>query len=408
MTSETAKLIAGGTLLTCDPAVASLLEGDLLIEEDRITAIGYGLTRPNDAEVIDARGKIIFPGLVDAHQHVWEAPYSLQRPDMSIGEYFAKFVPTAAAAVTPDGLYLSSLELFATSMRSGTTTLFDWCHVTNSIDHATAALSALHDSGIRGVFGYGPPVALGYYGSDREHPGDLEAFVAKHGPQPSPLVGVAAALRGPDLAPLHVTSRDIMRARALELKVSMHIGTHRIGAGGVTALHESDLLGPDLQFVHATDCTDDEFALIQRSGGRIVVPPIAELSMGTGRPPLTRLAARGQSFGLAVDTALGGPQDVFGQMRAALLLLRWADWDGYDAPPASTCSDVLAAATLGGARSCWLEDEIGSLTPGKFADVVIMEPSRPVSTLAEAYGQVVWNGDASRIVSVMIAGAEKR
>ena len=162
-----------------------------------------------------------------------------------------------------------------------------------------------------------------------------------------------------------------------------------------------------MQFVHATDSTDEEHALVAESGGRIVVPPAAELVMGTGLPPLARLAAaarRPAAFG--VDTALGGPPDMFGQMRAALLLLRTGGWDGHRPPPASSCIEVLTAATLGGARACWLDHHVGSITAGKLADLVVFTPTRPVESVDEACAQVVWAGDASRVETVLVAGRE--
>jgi cytosine/adenosine deaminase-related metal-dependent hydrolase len=165
------------------------------------------------------------------------------------------------------------------------------------------------------------------------------------------------------------------------------------------------LLGPDVQVVHVTDSTDAELRMVGATGARVAVPPVADLTLGIGRPPLARLASCGVEFGLGVDTVLASPPDMFAQMRAAIAVLRLgAEWEGNDAPAASSCEEVLRAATLGGARACWLEEETGSLAPGKAADIIMMHPSRAVASLAEAYAQVVWLGDPARVELVMVAG----
>lgn len=405
MTSA-ATLLRGATVLTCDPNVPDMIRGDVLVRSGRIEAVGMELPARQNTRIVEVAGAIIFPGLVDAHQHLWEAPYLLQRPNMSTGGYFSEFIPREAGGVTPEGLHQRVTAALKSAVAVGTTTTFDWCHVTNSRGHAEASLAAAIDSGSRYVFGYGPPVALGYYGSSRGHPADMEKVAAAHRGQAPERVGIAAALRGPDLSPPDTVCSDIARARGAGLSISMHLSTRRAGPGGVTFLHERGLLGPDLQFVHLTDASVDELAMVADSGGRVVVPAIAELSMGAGFPPLRQMADAEVPFALAVDSVLGSPPDMFAQMRAAAALLRAGQWRGDEPPVGSDASDVLFAATVEGARACWLGDVTGSLTPGKWADLVVVRPSRPVSTVAEAAAQVVWMGNASRLESVLVAGAE--
>ncbi|MGO4247627.1 amidohydrolase family protein [Paenarthrobacter sp. RAF54_2] len=234
----------------------------------------------------------------------------------------------------------------------------------------------------------------------------MESLVGRHGATVNDRVSIAAALRGPDLSPIEVARKEIERARAIGIPISMHVATRRAGPGGISALSEKGLLGPDLQFVHVTDASNDEVAMIADAGAQIVVPPIAELSMGTGFPPLRRLADSHSHFGLGVDSVLGSPPDMFSQMRLAAGLLRAGEWTAGEPPAGSGITSVLAAATIGGARACWMAEETGSLTPGKSADLLLFRPSRAVETLAEAYGQVIWMGDPSRLVSVRVAGEE--
>jgi cytosine/adenosine deaminase-related metal-dependent hydrolase len=382
------------------------LAGDVLIRDGAIESVGPTGSVTDGAQVVDTTGFIVLPGLVDAHQHLWEAPYLLQHPDLGLSSYFTDFVPGAAASVTPDGLFESTVLALTTAVRSGTTTTFDWCHVTNSLAHAEAAVAAAHQVGTRYVFGYGPPVALGYNGADRHHPHEMETFLQRHDNRIGDLVRLAAALRGPDLSSTELTRADIARARAAGVPISMHVATHRSGPGGVTTLHRAGLLGPDIQLVHLTDATSEELTMLADTDTRVVVPPIAELSMGTGLPPFRQLADRQLGYGLGVDSVLGSPPDMFAQMRSAANLLRAAEWIGTQPPGGSLTKEVLLAATIGGARASWLDQITGSLTPGKAADLLVFRPTRPVRTLPEAYGQVVWMGDDRRLESVLVSGQQ--
>ena len=398
--------LRNGVILRCDPEQDDLLGGDVLIRNGKIEGVGKHLETPPGTRVVELDGAIVMPGLIDAHQHVWEAPYSLEHPNLSLGRYFAEFVADRANAVTPDSLFDTTKAALTAAVRAGTTFTFDWCHATNTLEHAEASLAAAAESGSRYTFGYGPPVARGFYGRDVGHPPELEVFAERHRSIFGGRLMAAAALRGPDLSPEQRWRNDIIRARAAGLPVSLHVGTRRSGSGGIRALYEADLLGPDVQLIHTTDSTTEELLLAAATGAKIVVPPIAQLAMGTGTPPLRRLAAGGIDYGLGVDTVLGSPGDMFSQLRAAAVLLRDAPWQGEDPPPGSRAAEVLHAATLGAARSVWRDDVIGSLTDGKQADLLVLRPERPVKSLEQAYAEVVWSGDSSRLQVVLIDGED--
>ena len=403
---EDALLLRGGTILTCDAQVPDLMVGDMLIHDGVISEIATAISTGNAVPMLDISGFIVFPGLVDAHHHLWESPHSLQHPDLGLARYFGEFGAPRAGDLDPDDLYDATALGLRRALAAGTTTTFDWCHATNTEEHALAALTAASDSGSRYVFGYGPPVALGYYRSDKPHPDGLEQIAG------SDALGerstMAAALRGPDLSPTEICLDDVARARALGVAVSMHVGTRLSGSGAISTLHDAGALGDDLQFVHATDSSPEELAMIAGCGARVVIPPVAELMMGTGHPPVVRLTELGIPFGLGIDTTINGPSDMFTQMRSTQLLLRAAPWNAEQPPWASTAQDVLRAATINSAHACWLSEVTGSLTPGKAADLVVFRPSEPVVGLDHAYAEVVWHGHESRIISVLVGGRETK
>jgi cytosine/adenosine deaminase-related metal-dependent hydrolase len=241
-------------------------------------------------------------------------------------------------------------------------TTFDWCHAANSREHAEAGVAAAVEVGARGIFGVGSPAGNGPADG---HPAYLEDLVAQHGAQASDRLSIAMAMRGPDQTSISVVESDIGRARALGIPMSMHCGTRRSGSGGVSRLDHAGLMGPDLQFVHLTDSRAEEFEMISRADSRVVVPPISELSMGIGMPPLRTLGKNGGSFGLGVDSVVGSPPDMFAQMRAAMVVLRSAPGDDSAPPAGSRSADVLAAATVGGANACWLGDVTDPSHPEK-------------------------------------------
>src|SRR5215469_14226169 len=147
-------LLRGGTVISMDESVGDLPKGDVLIEDDRITAIAPSL-EVTDADVIDAAGRIVIPGFVDTHRHTWEAAIRGSAPNATLDDYFVEILDTFAPVYRPEDVYASNLAGSLECLNAGITTLVDWSHINNTPEHPDAAIQGLRDSGIRAQYAYG-------------------------------------------------------------------------------------------------------------------------------------------------------------------------------------------------------------------------------------------------------------
>ena len=151
-------LIKGGYVVSCDKAVGELKNGDVLINSGRIEAVGVNLP-DTDADVIDATNKLVLPGLIDTHRHTWETQLRSMIPEGDFFVYLKVILQTVAPRYRPDDVYIGNLFGSLGAINSGITTMLDWSHIMLTPEHADAAVKGLADSGIRGVFAHGDPVA---------------------------------------------------------------------------------------------------------------------------------------------------------------------------------------------------------------------------------------------------------
>ena len=176
----------------------------------------------------------------------------------------------------------------------------------------------------------------------------------------------------------------------------------------VKNMHDLGLLGPDTTYIHCTDSTDEELDLIASTGGTASVAPYVEMLMGHGPPPTGRLLERGVRPSLSVDVVSSVPGEMFTQMRTALVYERiGAHTDTPDEAFAPTLShrDVLEFATIEGARACALENKVGSLTPKKQADIVLLKVNAiNTAPMVDPIGTIVVFADTSNVDSVFVAG----
>jgi cytosine/adenosine deaminase-related metal-dependent hydrolase len=398
-----------------DPAIGDLHGGDVLIEDDRIAAVGHRLEAA-DAEVVDAASCIVIPGFIDSHRHTWETVIRGIAPDVSLGGYFDLVLDQLAPAYRPEdvyaGNYLGSLE----AIDAGVTTLLDWSHISNTPEHADEAIRGLADARLRSVYCYGNPntsLAAWWFESELKAPEDIRRVREQYFSGEDGLMTLAMGTRGPGFCKPEVVRHDWELAREVGAPISVHVGMGPWAGrfSMVSQLNEMGLLGPDTTYIHCNYLSDAEFRLIADTGGKVSIAPSVEMSMGHGTPPTAKALAHGLRPSLSIDVVTTVPGDMFTQMRFLWASARLIEHEAAFAagsteePELLSTRDVLEFAPIEGARVCGLEERTGSLTPGKQADVVVVRCDEsntwpvidPVST-------VVHQADTRNVDSVIVAG----
>ncbi|MEO8257978.1 MAG: amidohydrolase family protein [Acidobacteriota bacterium] len=403
-------LIRGGYVLTLDKDVADVPNGDVLIENGIIKEIGRSI-EAGDAEIVDARHRIVMPGFIDTHRHTWQTPVRGILPSCTLDEYFSGMLDNIGIQYRPEDVHAANLVGALEALNAGVTTLLDWSHVNNTPEHSDAAIGGLTAAGIRAIYAHGPAVGAQYWSySPHDHPEDVRRLRTRYFSSDDQLLTLALAARAPGNTTPDVARHDWALARDIGARISVHVGMRLTGVHvhHVQTLHELGLMGPDTIYIHCTDCTDQELDLIASTGGTTSLAPYVEMLMGHGVPPTSRLVARGVRPSLSVDVVSSAPGDMFTQMRTALVqdrILSFPATPDTAFAPTLTHRDVLEFATIDGARACALDGKVGSLTPGKQADIILIRTDQiNVAPMIDPVATVVVCADTSNVDSVFVAG----
>jgi 5-methylthioadenosine/S-adenosylhomocysteine deaminase len=409
-------LIREATVISVDPKIGDFSRGDILIEGSKIAAIGPSI-KVEDAEIVEAAQMIAIPGFVDTHRHTWESLLRATGPDWSLAQYFSGVRVVMGGLYTPEDNYIANLLGALDALDSGITTLYDWSHNNNSPEHADASIQGLKDAGMRGVFGYGnanaewfPPNLI------PTNTDDIRRVRREHFPSDDGLVTMAVASRGPQFTTLDITEKDFLTARELGLRITVHVGDGIWGLNKpVVQLASRGLLKDDTTYVHCNTIGDDEFKLISDSGGSGSIAPEVEMQMGHGLPPALRFLAAGIRPSVSIDVVTTVPSDMFSAMRALisgtrLMVHRQAlEQTRVVDPLPLTSRDVLEFATLQGAKACGLDHKTGSLTPGKEADIVLIDTNRMnLIPMNNPVGAVVEFANTGNVDSIFVAGKARK
>jgi cytosine/adenosine deaminase-related metal-dependent hydrolase len=405
-------LITGGTVISIDRAVGDLASGDVLIEDGKIAAVASTVDA-TDAEVLDASDCIVMPGLIDTHRHTWQALVRNIGSDWTLRHYFTGLHGTLSALYRPEDTYAGNLIGTLEALDSGITTLLDWSHNLTTPAHADAAVQALRDSGARAIFGHGSGHRHWQPPSDLPHDEDVRRVRQQYFASDDQLVTMCLCPRGNQFATLEITEHDWRLADELGLRISCHFGDGEWGkARPVAKLAELGLLGPTMTFVHCNSLADDELRMMAGAGCTASISPDVELQMGHGWPATGRLLEAGIRPSLSIDVCSSNGGHLFGTMRSAIGTERGFENHAAEGRGEAldelrlTCRDVLEFATIEGARACGLEDRIGSLTPGKRADIVVVRAdSLGMTPLNNPVGQLVYNAHPGLVDTVLVDGS---
>jgi len=409
-------LIKNGCVITVDEKLGNFPRADVLVENGKIVAVQPDLP-VSDAEVVDATGMIVLPGFVDTHRHMWEALIRGIGADWSLVTYLRLiYFEGLGGTLRPQDLYIANLLGALEALDAGVTTVFDWS-MCETPEHADGLIQGLQESGCRVVFAYGTGLknAAAYWSQESTltHPEDARRVRSQYFSSDDQLVTMALAIRGAEFSPLDITRRDIELARELGVIASMHIGVGTNGPAqrAITRMHEAGLLGPDLNFVHGTTVTDDELRMVADSGGSISICPEVEMQMGHGFPPINRCLAVGLRPTLGVDVVVSTGGDMFAQMKAAVMVARGLVNDTFlrrnEMPEKLNLpvDEVLKFATIDGARALKLDHKVGSLTPGKEADIVLLRTDTINQVpLVNPVGTVVLTANTANVDTVFVRG----
>ncbi len=376
-------LLKGGTVLSVDPDIGDRTTGDVLIEDDKIAAVEDSIDA--DAEVVDCTGKIVIPGFVDTHRHTWETAIRNSAPNATLDDYFVEILDTFAPLYRPEDVYSSNLAGTLECLNAGITTLVDWSHINNTPEHADAAIQGLKETGIRAQYAYGSAntsLEKYWFFSAEAIPGDdVRRVRSTHIPGDDGLITMGLATRGPGFTQDQVVTAEWELARELGIPLTVHVGMGRMAGrfGMVEQLDRLGLLGPDTTYIHCCYFSDHEWQRVADTGGTISIAPQVETQMGHGWPPVNKARKFGMRPSLSIDVVTTVPGDMFTQIRAAFgaerARVNAVCWD-LDIPIPDdmlTATDMLKMATLDGAHVAGVEDRTGSLTPGKQADVVVID-----------------------------------
>jgi 5-methylthioadenosine/S-adenosylhomocysteine deaminase len=415
----TKTLIRGGTVLSMDASIGDLPRGDVLLEDDRIVAVEPEISA--DAEVIDATGRIVIPGFVDTHRHTWETAIRGCAPDATLDDYFVEVLDTFAPAYRAQDVHASNVAGSLECLNAGITTLVDWSHINNTPEHADAAVTALQEVGIRAQYAYGSAnTSLADYWFDSQiavPPDDVRRVRETYFSSDSGLLTMGLATRGAGFCQQEVVRNEWGLARDLGIPITVHVAMGRLAGrfGMVKQLSDIGLLGPDTTYIHCCHLSDEEWHLVRDSGGTISLAPQVEIQMGHGWPPVLKALHHGLRPSLSIDVVTTVPGDMFTEMRAAFGAERARVHEAAYEPNEQVPKDVLTArqllqmATLNGAHVAGLEDRTGSLTPGKQADVVLIDATAlNMVPVIDPVAAVVLSADVSNVDTVIVNGVIKK
>ncbi|MFD2470857.1 amidohydrolase family protein [Amycolatopsis silviterrae] len=358
-------LLRGGMVVSLDPAVGDFPRGDVLIEDGRIAAVGT--IGDVDAEIVDAKGKIVLPGFVDTHRHTWQTAFRGIGADWTFAEYRAAMHGTLRPHYQPEDVYLGNLLGRLEALNSGVTTMLDWFHCSDRPENADAAIDALEEAPGESIFCYCAMDPEDTTRVRKRLTGDEMAF----------------GLRGPILTTMDTMVADVALARELGLRVSVHV--HGAACASIPEMRERNLLDDRTTIVHGNGLTDEQLAILADAGCSVTVSPDVEAKMGFGWPETGRLLGAGIRPSLSIDDCPSVGGDMFSAMRTAFATQRGLDGG-------LVARDLLEFATVDGARTCGRESRAGSISVGKDADLLLLDAedlsvfpvNDPVSTVVTA------------------------
>ncbi|MGR7023115.1 amidohydrolase family protein [Geodermatophilus sp. URMC 62] len=401
-------VLRGGTVLTMDDAGTVLPAADVLVVGDRVAAVGTSLEVPGGTQEVDATDGIVMPGMIDTHRHMWQTAMRGYGADWTLTQYFVWYYLEHGRRFRPEDVAAGNRLAAVEALDSGVTTVVDWSHGLQTVDHAEAAVDALQSVPGRYVLAYGNIQAAPWeWTADR----DVRAFLERRRTGAGDLLDLQLAF---DVTgdPAFPEKAAFEVARELGLPVTTHAGVWgATNDDGIRLMHEHGFATPETVYVHAASLSPDSYHRIAATGGSISVSTESEQSAGQGYPPTWQVRAHGIPVSLSMDTSVWWSGDLFSAMRTTLGADRSrehfeAHLKGETVTQlALRAQHVVAWATRGGATALG-RDDLGRLVPGAKADVVLVKnDASPVSfPLLNPYGHIAFQAQRGDVHTVLVDG----
>jgi len=411
-------LIKGGRVVTMDDTLGDFERADVLVENDRVLAVGPDLDVPAGAEIVDASNRIVMPGFVNAHIHTWQTGLRGLGSDWTSTNYFRAVHAGLAGFFRPDDIRIANLMGALNQINQGVTTLVDWHHNNPTPDHTDAAVDGLEEAGIRAVFLHGSPKPDPKPGqkpySEIPMPrGEVERLRKGRLASDDALVTMGLAILGPQMCTEEVLISDLELAREYDLVTSLHhSNAAMMTPQGYRRAAAEGLIDRRFNIVHGNELTDDDLALLLESEATFSVTAEVEMQMCYTDPLSGRLLALGGPISVGSDVESAYAPDMFAVTRFSMQTERHltsmrmkAQTGERPHPMPVTVKQALGWATTGGAYAFRLDDRIGSLTPGKQADLVLLRADDlNLIGVQDPAHAVVCYANPGNVDAVMIAG----
>jgi len=403
-------LFEGPKIITMDDQ-GTIFEGNLLVEEDRISYVGDAL--PPADKVINCRGKLLIPGLIQTHVHLCQTLFRSQADDLELLDWLKKRIWPLEGAHDEESIYCSALLGISEMLLGGTTSIVDM----ESVHHTHAAITAIEESGIRAItgkammdHGQGVPPGLKETTSDslQESVDLLEKW---HG-RAKGRIQYAFTPR----FVVSCTEELLKEVAALSLKYGVKVHTHASenkeevelvekerGMRNVLYLDHIGLARPDLILTHCIWLDNNEINLLQDRDVKVTHCPTCNMKLSSGYAPVPEMLKKGITVALGADGApCNNNLDMFNEMRMAGLMQK-----PLHGPTAMPAKEIFKMATLGGAKAMGLEKEIGSIEVGKKADLALISLDGPHVNPVEdvdLYSLLVYSIRSSDVMLTMVDG----
>jgi len=434
-------VIRGGSVMSLDPNVGDFAQADVLVEGKKILAVGPNLHAGGAAE-IDATGRIVMPGFIDTHHHQFETVLrSFLADGVLINDgsgspsgsttYFEFILLKFAPVYRPQDVYINELFGGLSQLDDGVTTVHDVSQIHHSPQHSDAAIQALFDTGRRAAFGYFESAGAAILGTNpgNKYPDDAVRIKNQWFSSTDQLVTMI--MGGEVYLPGYEKAWKI--GRQLGLQVAAHIlspfnirPTLDLLAQGKGGDSGRLGLGPDNLFIHMTGMSDLGWQGVHDAGAQVSVAFPIEMNMRHGEPPILKMQSLGMEPSLSVDVECTMTADFFTQMRVCMNMQRMvvnqkileqgifefpSQWPtpAPGTPALLTTRDVLRYGTINGAKALRLDGKVGSLMPGKEADIIILDATKiNVAPLNQVPGAVVSLMDRTNVETVIVAGKVRK